>query len=310
MRPQPSTLIAATVAVLSLIVVAGGEAKVHGAPSRANESGPRLEVLPSMMGVAPVPDAPPDVSTAGLTGLDDRMRQAMASASANGANVSMVVHDRMSGQTASAGSGASLPIASVAKLFIADDLLLQQANAQATLSADDQQALDGMLRSSDDNAAETFWNRNGGNAIITRVAARYGLASLAVPYDGHWWNTTVTPADLVRYYNMLLDGSGGLPLDKAGMMLTDLAQSTPQGMDGYPQRFGIPDGLYAAQVAVKQGWMCCWNGGNWMHLSTGVVGADYRYVVVVGSLQTSDDATARDTVTKVVKTVFPDGRVD
>ena len=41
----------------------------------------------------------------------------------------------------------------------------------------------------------------------------------------------------------------------------------------YPQRFGIPEGLYAEPVAVKQGWMCC-VGSDWArHLSTGVIGA-------------------------------------
>ena len=39
------------------------------------------------------------------------------------------------------------------------------------------QMLDVMLRSSDDSAAEIFWNRSGGSAIINRVVARYGLGS-------------------------------------------------------------------------------------------------------------------------------------
>lgn len=52
---------------------------------------------------------------------------------------------------------------------------------------------------------------------------------------------------------MLLDGTGGLPPQQANVIIGDLAQSTPTGTDGYPQRFGIPDGLYAEQVAVKQG---------------------------------------------------------
>ncbi|MCV6981456.1 hypothetical protein H7I53_14635, partial [Mycolicibacterium pulveris] len=47
----------------------------------------------------------------------------------------------------------------------------------------------------------------------------------------------------------------------------------------------------------------------WTHLSTGVVGPDSRYVMVVESLQPSDDATARDTITKAVKTMFPTGRI-
>ena len=58
----------------------------------------------------------------------------------------------------------------------------------------------------------------------------------------------------------------------------------------YPQRFGIPEGLYAEPVAVKQGWMCCWIGANWMHLSTGVIGPDRRYVMAIGSMQPADDA--------------------
>jgi hypothetical protein len=107
---------------------------------------------------------------------------------------------------------------------------------------------------------------------------------------------------------MLLNGSGGLSPDRANLIINDLAQATPTGIDGYPQRFGIPEGLYNEPVAVKQGWMCC-IGNNWMHLSTGVVGADRRYVVVIESLQPSDDATARATITQAVKTIFPGGRI-
>jgi hypothetical protein len=112
---------------------------------------------------------------------------------------------------------------------------------------------------------------------------------------------------------MLLDGSGGLPPERASIILSNLAQSTPMAIDGtqpggvYPQRFGIPDGLSGEPVAVKQGWMCCWNGGNWMHLSTGVIGADRRYVMAIGAMQPADDVTARNTITQAVKTMFPGG---
>jgi len=166
-----------------------------------------------------------------------------------------------------------------------------------------------MLRSSDDSAAENFWNRSGGDDIITRVVARYGLNSTTVPYDGHWWNTMSTAGDLARYYDMLMSGSGGLPQEQANSILANLAQSTAIGIDGYPQRFGIPDGLYAEPVAVKQGWMCCWDGGNWMHLSTGVIGTDRRFVMVIGSMQPTDDTTARKTITDAVRMMFPGGRI-
>ena len=97
--------------------------------------------------------------------------------------------------------------------------------------------------------------------------------------------------------------------ERAEIIVNDLAGSTANGADGYPQRFGIPDGLYAEPVAVKQGWMCCMDGASWMHLSTGIIGADRRYVMVIESLQPSDDATARATITQAVKTMFPAGRI-
>jgi hypothetical protein len=308
MRPQLSTLITATATVMSAVLLAGCLAKVHG-EAVAHNAGPHVMARAPMAGAEPLPDAPPNISAAALTELDLRVGQATDAAAKGGATISMMVHDRVTERTVSNGSNASVAIASVAKLFIADDLLLQEARGQAQLSADDDQALDVMLRSSDDGAAENFWNRGGGNEIITRVAARYGLASTAPPYDGRWWNTMSTTSDLVRYYDMLLDGEGGLPPEKVGVIVNDLAQSTPEGIDGYPQRFGIPDGLYSEPVAVKQGWMCCWDGSNWMHLSTGVIGPDRRYVMVIASLQPSDDATARETITEAVKTIFPGGRI-
>jgi hypothetical protein len=84
---------------------------------------------------------------------------------------------------------------------------------------------------------------------------------------------------------MLLNGSGGLPPEQANIIMGNLAQSTPTGIDGYPQRFGIPEGLYAEPVAVKQGWFCCWSGANQLHVSTGVIGPDRRYVMAIGSLE-------------------------
>jgi hypothetical protein len=309
MYRRPSTLLMVAAAAVAVITVAAGcEAKVYGTPP-PRPGGPQLTVVAPLGSMAPLPESPSDEPAAAFSGLDTRERQATTDAAQSGAKITALVLDRNTGQVVSNGNGAPMPIASVAKLFIADDLLLQEAKGQTQLTPDDRHTLDVMLRSSDDNAANTFWNRGGGNAIITRVAARYGLSSTTTPYDGHWWNTMSTAADLVRYYNMLLDGSGGLPPERASIILSNLAQSTPTGIDGYPQRFGIPDGLFAEPVAVKQGWMCCWNGGNWMHMSTGVIGPDRRYVMVIGSMQAVDDATARKTITQAVKTMFPGGQI-
>ncbi|MEW5809080.1 MAG: serine hydrolase [Actinomycetota bacterium] len=298
---RPSTVAASMLCAATL--VAGGCQAQPSEPTRTQSSA----VAPQSNSV-PLPAAPPQPAT-GFVDLQARMQQATSDASETGADIKAVVMDRTTGQVVSNGDNQPFPIASVVKLFIADDLLLQVSRGQTTLSPGDRQRLDIMLRSSDDSAAQAFWDRSGGNAIIGRVVARYGLTGTTAPYNGHWDVTQSTASDLVQYYAKLLDGTGGLPAEQADVILGDLAQSTPTGTDGYPQRFGIPEGLYAEPVAVKQGWFCCWNGGNQLHVSTGVIGDDRRYVMAIGSLDPTSAAGARADLTQAVKTMFPGGRI-
>ncbi len=308
MRRRPSKLVTATaIVILTAPVLNGCEARVYGTPPES--AGPQLTVVVPQGRMAPLPEAPPDQPAAAFLGLGDRVQQATAEAAAAGADITTVVLDRNTGQLVSNGNGEQMPIASVVKLFIADDLLLGESEGKTQLSADDRKMLDVMLRSSDDSAAQVFWDRLGGSAVVDRVVARYGLTATTAPAYGKWDITLSTAGDLVRYYDKLLNGSGGLPPEQADVILSNLAQSTPTGNDGYPQRFGIPEGLFAEPVAVKQGWFCCWGGGNQLHWSTGVIGPDRRYVMAIASLQPVGEAEARATMTQAVKTMFPRGRI-
>lgn len=317
MRVRPRTALAA-VAAVTLVLAGCDEARLAAKAqlkssntSAGASSDHQPQLIQFLLETIDAPAAPTVLDAlpgGGLGGLRARIQQATDQAAASGATLSVGILDRKTHELISSGNSQIIGTASVAKLFIADDLLLAEAQGKTTLSPDDRQALDLMLQSSDDGAAEKFWGQGGGDNIITAVANRYGLSSTFPPSDGRWWNTTSSLTDLIHYYEKLLDGSGGLSADRAKIIVNDLAKATPTGVDGYPQRFGIPDGLFAEPVAVKQGWMCC-IGTEWMHLSTGVVGPDRRYIVVVESLQSSDDATARDTITQAVKTMFPDGRI-
>jgi len=300
MRRQTSVLLASAVAVGSLVMA--GAASTAGSLARPPE---RLTAASAGPQAQPNSAAAPDQ----FTEMEKRAKRATADARRRGADISFTLLDRKTGRIVSTGDSAPFPLASVAKLFIADDLLMQASRKKGALRPQDRKALDAMLRSSDDFPADDFWVRGGGNAIIKRVTDRYKLRNTTPPYNGDWWNTMSTTADLVRYYDKLLDGTGGLPPGQANIIMANLAASTPLGVDGYPQRFGIPEGLSEEPVAVKQGWMCCWGVGDQVHLSTGVVGKERQYVIAVASMQPVDEAAARNTVTQALKTVFPGGRV-
>lgn len=303
----PNRARTSTAIVCVALLLSGCEAQVWGTPPTAGNT-PQAPVTPQAS-LSALPAAPPAQPTASFDGLDARVRQATADAARSGADIEIVVLDRDTGQMVSNGADQPFPIASVVKLFIADDLLLQESEGKTKLSDADRKSLDIMLRSSDDSAAQNFWDRSGQNAVIARIKARYGLAGTTAPYNGHWDVTQSTASDLVRYYDMLLDGTGGLPPEQADVIVSNLGQSTPTGTDGYPQRFGIPEGLYAEPVAVKQGWFCCWNGGNQLHVSTGAIGPERRYVMAISSLDPTDAATARQNITQAVRTMFPGGTI-
>ena len=227
MRRPPSVIRTATAVLVSAVLVGACVAREHGPTGIHHLHGG----IAPMASAVPAPNAAPGVAAAAFDGLDSRIRQATLQGTESGAEIAVTVMDRVTGKTVSNGDDSPFPIASVAKLFIADDLLLQEAKRQTQLSPADRTALQVMLRSSDDDAAEDFWNRSGGSAIITRVTQRYGLTGTTTPYDGRWFNTLSTASDLIRYYGMLLDGSGGLPPDRANIILSNLAQSTPTGID-------------------------------------------------------------------------------
>ncbi|MET0936817.1 MAG: hypothetical protein ABWX83_12540, partial [Luteibacter sp.] len=194
--PNRATTLTAVVCVA--LLVSGCEAHSSGTPP-AVEDTPSATVAAPEASLPALPEEPPAGPAPSFDGLDARIRQATNDAAADsGADMEIVVLDRNTGQIVSNGDNKPFPIASVVKLFIADDLLLQESKGETKLSPADRASLDIMLRSSDDSAAQNFWDRSGENAIIARIKARYGLTSTTAPYNGHWDVTQSTAGDLVR----------------------------------------------------------------------------------------------------------------
>ncbi|TQC51072.1 hypothetical protein EEB14_01390 [Rhodococcus sp. WS4] len=290
------------------------------------------EDAPASDGVTPSPEPFPSAQVPVSAPLAERIPAAVATAAADrGADVSIAVLDRATSSYLEDAATEPVETASLAKLFIAAQMYHLDALGERPLSDYDRLLLARMLESSDDDAANTLWDDLGGPDLVVDVAGRYGLAATTPPWDGLWWNTETTAADLVTFYAGLLDDRDGLGEGRIAEFVGYLRASTPEGIDGYDQRFGIPDGLPGERVVgVKQGWMCCVTD-RWIHVSTGVMGEDSRYIVAVASREdiryeddeesypdtaitdvTEDSSArhARDTMTGFVKSVFPTGVVD
>jgi hypothetical protein len=238
-----------------------------------------------------------------------------ADAASRGTTAGIAVLDRVTGTYTDNGANAHRRFgsASLVKLFIADRALRRARAGQLTLTTTDRIRLAQMLKSSADAPANSFWGRLGGNAVVEGVIEDYGLTETRPPANPRYWGLTqVTAHDMVAFYDGLLSGSGGLAAADRDWILKYLRASTPTGTDGVHQWFGLHDGLPGEPVmGIKQGWMCCFSDGYiWRHTS-GVVGRDSRYVVVV----LTRDARARGAAhtvaaaTGAVATMFPSGLI-
>ncbi|MFI6901508.1 hypothetical protein ACIBKY_09610 [Nonomuraea sp. NPDC050394] len=167
-----------------------------------------------------------------------------------GTTAGYVVFDRTTGKiVVHQNARRKFRSASVSKILIAIDFLETHKSVQAG----DARLLRIMLRSSDDGAATSFWNRGGKGAIITRMARKLRLADTTPPpasKPGFWGYVSLSAYDIVKTYRYLLDTADPRVRD---LVLGHLRKSTRCGTDGFDQSFGIP-GAIPRPWAVKQGW--------------------------------------------------------
>jgi len=164
--------------------------------------------------------------------------------------IGYAVFDRTT-NTFTAQSNATMRFrsASVVKLLIALDYLRDRG----TPTPADRPAMDAMLRSSDDTAANDFWNRYGSASIVKRMVAQLDLQNTEPPpppHEDYWGYTAISPADTVRIYRYILDTA---PATIRDYIMGQLRQSTRCSSDQFDQSFGIRSAFTSAW-AVKQGW--------------------------------------------------------
>lgn len=211
---------------------------------------------PSAVKPTPAPKRPVDVAGA-VRGVQ------------KSATVGALVIDRQTGaELVSVNADRKFHSASLVKLLIALDALHSGSG--------DRDRVRRMLQLSDDPIASELWTRSGGVAMITRTAKRLGLTHTRPPADpGRWGDTLLSARDVARIYTHV---TTDLPAADKALVVDALATAPRVAADGFDQHFGIPAGV-DADWAVKQGW-----GDNakvdFVH-STGLVGAKWRYIVVL-----------------------------
>jgi hypothetical protein len=111
----------------------------------------------------------------------------------------------------------------------------------------------------------------------------------------------------VLIYRYIFDRAPAVERDT---VVTATHNATNPAEDGTDQYFGIPDAVGAStHWAVKQGWACREPG--WVLNTTGIVGANQRYVVIaLTSHDTGAGAAVRtkdsDELTQAIKDLLPD----
>jgi hypothetical protein len=169
----------------------------------------------------------------------------------DGVTAGFAVFDRTLGAaTVHHDSHRRFRAASLVKILIALDRL--EADGQ-DLPAPERARLESMLRASDDDAANWFWDSYGGPEIAKRMITKLRLTESAPPpagYPGWWGYTAVTAADMVKIYRYVLDSADPWIRD---VVMDDLRRSTRRAADGNDQWFGIPSAV-DRPWAVKQGW--------------------------------------------------------
>ncbi|SDO07078.1 Beta-lactamase enzyme family protein [Klenkia soli] len=180
---------------------------------------------------------------------------------------------------------APVPTASLVKLYLAEGILSAARTAGTVVPELDLARITAMLTTSDDTAASELWVAHDGPAVVVDVAARYGLRATAppTPDPGAWGSATTSAADLATFLADLPDRAHP---DDADLLLELLAQATPVGADGFDQSFGLLGPTRSADVAAKQGWMCCVAGQRYLH-SVGL--QDGRVVVLLASFPADVD---------------------
>jgi hypothetical protein len=182
----------------------------------------------------------------------------------------VAVLDHRTGLSYTFHSDDAFQTASVVKVEILAELLLQARQDNRPLTTQELDLATAMIRQSDNDAATALWTQIGDVQGLTAADAALGLTD-TVPGTGGWWGlTTTTVSDQVKLLDTIADPDG--PLGSANQVIIDLMGSVDAD-----QNWGVSAAAETGEsTALKNGWMTSQDqDGRWTVNSVGrITGAD------------------------------------
>jgi len=219
------------------------------------------------------------------------------------------VYDVRTGQTWELGTSQAQPEASVVKLDILETLLARPQGA--ALSPADQALARSMIEDSDNDAATSLWDEDGGAAGLTYYGDRAGLTQTTpsqcvncagFAFPGWGLSTTVPQDQLTLLKQLVVPGPSPLLSVAARSYALSLMEHVTDG-----QRWGITGGVPSGvTVALKDGWLPLDAAAtDWQVNSVGwVSGAGRNYLIAVLSTGNPTEQYGIDTISALSSLVW------
>lgn len=260
--------VASSAAVSSAAASASSSAAAAAAAASSSSSSAAASFSAAAVAAA---DAPPAPDTS------DAVQASVQEAAEAGITQSVVVMDRQTGSvTTSFNAGIDVPAMSLVKLFLAADVI-DTAGGVSNVDSGTLDQLHQMIVASDDSIAQDFYDDDGGGAIITRMANRYGLrATSPSPDPEYWGDVQITAHDQASFLYQLLDDP-----ETSTWFTEAMEGSLDTGADGFDQNFGVNA---VPGSGSKQGWGCCLGGVMSIHS----MGFTSNQIIVVLSTEAND----------------------
>lgn len=180
---------------------------------------------------------------------------------------SVAVRDTTTGATFSTGATSGMYEGSIAKVDIAETLMLQHQQRHTTLSSSDRRLLTAMIEHSDNDAANTLWTREGGRTAVAKANTELGLRHTTLGTGIYWGFSRTNAGDQLALLQALVQRDGPLTA-KSQAYVRGLMRNVESD-----QRWGVatladdPD-----DTSLKNGWLASSLDDNrWLVNSLGIV---------------------------------------